>query len=166
MMKKSEDLIDKIVSDWQKLDESIDTKGTEVIGHIVRLASLISRKVDDNLAKYDLSVGEFDVLAALLRSDNQQLAPGQLQNLILISSGGLSNRIKRLEKHGYIERFPDKEDGRGVIVALTDSGKTLIEEAAPSHLMLEKTMIQSLKKSEAEALQQLLHQLLIHLDDH
>ncbi len=164
-MKRSEDLIDEIIADWQKFDANIDTKGTEVIGRIVRLGSLISRKVDENLAQYDLSVGEFDVLAALLRADDHQLTPSQLQDLILISSGGLSNRIKRLEKNGYIERFPDKEDGRGVIVALTDNGKQLIEEAAPSHLALEKSLIQSLKKSETDALQQLLHQLLIQLDD-
>ena len=40
-----------------------------------------------------MTVGEFDVLAALAREKKQELMPKQLQDLILISSGGLINRI-------------------------------------------------------------------------
>lgn len=164
-MKKTDDLIDAIITDWHKFDHKIDTDGTEVIGRIVRLGSLIGRKVDANLAQYDLTVGEFDVLAALLRAEQKQLTPSQLQDLILVSSGGLSNRIKRLEKNEYITRCPDKEDGRGVIVRLTNNGQSLIEQVAPSHLALEKSLIQSLQVTEAESLKKLLNQLLINLEE-
>ncbi len=158
------DLIEQIVQDWQRSNESLDTSGTEIIGRIVRLSSLIGKKVDENLAQYDLVVGEFDVLAALLRADKHQLTPTQIQAVILISSGGLSNRINRLEKSGYIVRLPDPADRRGVIVELTAEGKALIEKIVPTHLAVENSLIESMSKADAASLQYLLRGLLIVLD--
>lgn len=163
-MSNKTDLIDTIVSDWAKTDITLNTNGTEVVGRIVRLASLISRKVDANLAEYELNVGEFDVLAALLRADNHSLAPFELQDLMLVSSGGLSNRMKRLEKNGLITRAQAKEDGRGVAVQLTKVGKALIEKAVLSHLTIENALIESMQKADAESLQHLLRGLLLALD--
>lgn len=164
-MKHTNDLIDVIIADWQKVNPEIDTAGTAVIGRIVRLSSLIAKKVDANLANYSINIGEFDVLAALLRADKHQLSPGQIQDLSLVSSGGLSNQIKRLENNGYVSRTQGKTDGRSVIVQLTPSGKALIEDAARSHIALEKALIQSLTPSECESLQGPLHELLLALDD-
>lgn len=158
------DLIEQIVQDWQRSNESLDTSGTEIIGRIVRLSSLIGKKVDENLAQYDLVVGEFDVLAALLRADKHQLTPTQIQAVILISSGGLSNRINRLEKSGYIVRLPDPADRRGVIVELTAEGKTLIEKIVPTHLALEKSLIMALNVQDQAQLQSLLQRLLITIE--
>ncbi|MGL4673853.1 MAG: MarR family winged helix-turn-helix transcriptional regulator [Wohlfahrtiimonas sp.] len=163
-MGNTTDLIDTIVSDWAKTDITLNTNGTEVVGRIVRLASLISRKVDANLAEYELNVGEFDVLAALLRADDHSLAPFELQDLMLVSSGGLSNRMKRLEKNGLITRAQAKEDGRGVAVQLTKAGKALIEKAVLSHLAIENALIESMQKADAESLQHLLRGLLLALD--
>ena len=164
MMNNYRDLIDTIVADWHKINPELNTKGTELVGRIVRLASLINRKVDSNLAEYDLNVGEFDVLAALLRADKNELAPFELQSVILVSSGGLSNRMKRLEKNGWIKRTPARFDGRGVSVRLTRSGKALAEQAEDSHLALENELISSLSAADAGSLQTLLRQLLITVD--
>lgn len=163
-MDNKTDLIDAIVSAWAKTDESLNTNGTEVVGRIVRLASLINRKVDANLSDFDLNVGEFDVLAALLRADNHVLSPFELQDLILISSGGLSNRMKRLEKNGWITRTQARKDARGVVVSLTESGKALVEKAVVAHLALENSLIESLNEADAKSLQQLLRGLLINVD--
>lgn len=164
-MKSTEDLIDIIIADWHKIDADINTKGTEVIGRIVRLSTLIARQVDANLANYEMNTGEFDVLAALLRAHKHELAPFELHGLMLVSSGGLSNRLKALEKKGLIRRAPARFDGRGVLVRLTKVGKVLIEEVAATHLALENSLIESLTATDAESLQHLLNKLLVALDD-
>lgn len=163
-MAEKTDLIGAIIEDWQQYDATLNTHGTEVVGRVVRLASLINRQVDENLAQYDLQVGEFDVLAALLRNPSHQLTPSQLQAVILISSGGLSNRINRLEKRGWIERLPDANDKRGVIVSLTASGKDLITCAVQSHLALENTLVAHLSGASQGQMATLLHDWLKKLE--
>lgn len=163
-MAEKTDLIGAIIEDWQQYDANLKTQGTEVVGRLVRLASLINRQVDENLAQYDLQVGEFDVLAALLRNTAHQLTPSQLQTVILISSGGLSNRINRLEKRGWIERLPDDNDKRGVIVSLTASGKDLITRALQSHLDLENALVAHLTPATQGQMATLLHDWLKQLE--
>jgi transcriptional regulator pecS len=56
----------------------LDTSGTEIIGRIVRISSIVGRSVDKNLVRFQMTVGEFDVLAALAREKKQELMPKQL----------------------------------------------------------------------------------------
>lgn len=157
------DLIAGIVDQWKEtaVEPLPSLMGTEIIGRIVRMNSLVSRKIDENLATFQLNVGEFDLLAVLLREPAHALTPSEIQSLILISSGGLSNRMTRLESRGFIERLPDPRDRRGVIVSLTQSGKSLIETVAPTHLAIENASIEMLSFDEQLLLKNLLKKILL-----
>ena len=157
------DLIAGIVDQWKEtaVEPLPSLMGTEIIGRIVRMNSLVSRKIDENLATFQLNVGEFDLLAVLLREQTHALTPSEIQSLILISSGGLSNRMTRLESRGLIERLPDPRDRRGVIVSLTQSGKSLIETVAPTHLAIENASIEMLSFDEQLLLKNLLKKILL-----
>lgn len=157
------DLIAGIVDQWKEtaVEPLPSLMGTEIIGRIVRMNSLVSRKIDENLATFQLNVGEFDLLAVLLREPTHALTPSEIQSLILISSGGLSNRMTRLESRGFIERLPDPRDRRGVIVSLTQSGKSLIETVAPTHLAIENASIEMLSFDEQLLLKNLLKKILL-----
>ncbi|EJL1509278.1 MarR family transcriptional regulator, partial [Salmonella enterica] len=112
------------------------------------------------LARYNLNVGEFEVLAALARNPDRQLSPKELQKKILISSGGLSNRINRLEEKKYIVRIPDPSDRRGVIVRITPEGRKLTLEAVVTHVAIEEALIQGLDIEDREQLAGLLKKLI------
>jgi len=43
-----------------------------------------------------------------------------------ISTNILSNRLKRLESHGFIEKYPDPEDGKSAYYLPTEFGLTLL----------------------------------------
>ncbi|WP_230370023.1 MarR family winged helix-turn-helix transcriptional regulator [Paludibacterium denitrificans] len=106
-------------------------------------------------------MGEFDVLAALRRKGPPyQLSPNQLQSMVLISSGALTNRINRLEEAALVTRSPDPEDRRGVIVTLTDKGLAVIEDAVVHHLAAEAELIETLDAEERAQLAGLLKKLL------
>ena len=67
---------------------------------------------------------EFDVLAALRRAGAPyELSPGRLLRETLVTSGTMTNRVDRLAARGLVERYPDPDDRRGVIVRLTPEGK-------------------------------------------
>lgn len=156
----SKDFVDKLIQEWLDAVPSLDLSGLPVIARIVRMSHYISQFVDANFARYNLNVGEFEVLAALARNPDRQLSPKELQKKILISSGGLSNRINRLEDKKFIVRIPDPSDRRGVIVKITPEGRKLTLEAVVTHVAIEKALIQGLQAEDREQLAELLKKLI------
>lgn len=159
------DLIDDIIQKWQQTDlPETSFVGTEIIGRMVRMNAFIQLQIESNLARHNMNIGDFNLLAVLLREEPQELTPGRIQELILVSSGGLSNRMTRLEDRHLITRLPDPNDRRGVIVKLTPKGKALIEAAAPTHLALENQLVEKLSEEDQAQLITLLKKMLLHFE--
>jgi DNA-binding MarR family transcriptional regulator len=154
------DFVDKLIQEWLDTVPSLDLSGLPVIARIVRMSHYISQFVDANFARYNLNVGEFEVLAALARNPDRQLSPKDLQKKILISSGGLSNRINRLEAKKYIVRMPDPADRRGVIVKITPEGRKLTLEVVVTHVAIEKALLEGLEAKDQQQLAGLLKKLI------
>ena len=73
---------------------------------------------------------EFDVLAALRRAGGDyELSPGRLLKETLVTSGTMTNRVDRLAARGFVERLPDPNDRRGVLVRLTPEGREAVDGA-------------------------------------
>lgn len=160
------DQIDRIVTLWHRARPDLSFNSTEVIGRVVRLEYFITRRVLQDLAYYDLNVGEFDVLAALRRHPPSfQLSPNQLQSMVLISSGALTNRINRLESRGLVTRAQADHDRRGVIVTLTDEGYKVVEEAVKHHLAAEAELAAALTEEEQQQFAALLKKMLLSVED-
>lgn len=160
------DQIDRIVALWREVRPDLDPTSTEVIGRIARMEYFVTRRVLQDLAQHNINVGEFDVLAALRRRGAPyQLSPNQLQNMVLISSGALTNRINRLESASLVTRSPDPNDRRGVIVTLTERGLEVIEQAVVNHLRAEAELLEPLDQGERAQLAALLKKLLLHHED-
>lgn len=155
------DFVDHLIQEWLDTVPTLDLSGLPVIARIVRMSHYISQFVDANFARYNLTIGEFEVLAALARNPDRQLSPKDLQEKILISSGGLSNRINRLEDKKYIVRMPDPTDRRGVIVKITPEGRKLTLEVVETHVAIEKALIQGLDKADQSQLANLLKRLIL-----
>ena len=67
------------------------------------------------------------MLAALRRAGAPyELSPGKLLRETLVTSGTMTNRVDRLVARGYVERNPDPDDRRGVLVRLTPEGKAAV----------------------------------------
>lgn len=83
--------------------------------------TLLSRPaIEAVFAKHGIDTGEFDVLATLSRSGPPYaLRPTELFETMMISSGGLTDRLRRLEKRGLIVREASDEDRRSLIVRLS-----------------------------------------------
>ena len=70
------------------------------------------------------------MLAALRRAGAPyELSPGRLLRETLVTSGTMTNRVDRLAARGLVERYPDPDDRRGVIVRLTPEGKATVDGA-------------------------------------
>ncbi len=78
----------------------------------------------------------------------------------MISSGGMTNRLDRLEHAGLVERRPDPSDRRGKLIALTDAGKRVIDELISRHVANEEQLLSVLTTAEQEKLNALLRKLI------
>src|SRR5688572_18106393 len=157
------DAVDRIAAQWRRERPDLDSTPMEVIGRISRASALIQRELEPVFAQHGLTGGDFDVLATLRRS-GASLPPGELSRSTMVTTGGMTKRLDRLEALGLIRREPDPRDRRGKRIALTDSGRALIDRAVEAHLQNEERLLAELSPAKRKELAALLRELLIVVD--
>jgi DNA-binding MarR family transcriptional regulator len=119
-------------------------------------------RMEKAYAPYGISRGEFDVLATLRRSDAPYtLSPRQLSATLMLTTGGMTGRLDKLERAGLLRRSPDPHDRRGLQVTLTDKGLRLIDEAVGAGLAVQTEALAHLDEERAGQLAALLRELLM-----
>ncbi|MDH6705863.1 DNA-binding MarR family transcriptional regulator [Kitasatospora sp. MAA19] len=142
---------------WRRERPDLDVSPLAVIGRLHRLAARLTGELTLVYARYGLSEGEFDVLAALRRAGTPyERAPGELAAHTMVTTGAMTKRIDRLERAGLVTRRHAEDDRRGRVVALTDAGLRLIDEAFTAHVRNEHRLLALLSPEESAALQSLL----------
>ncbi|WP_422734720.1 MarR family winged helix-turn-helix transcriptional regulator [Micromonospora sp. WMMD558] len=155
------DDVDGIVEQWRRERPGIRPEPMAVFGRIYRLARLVGDEQERTYARWSISRGEFDVLAALRRAGAPYaLPPKALAASMMLTSGGMTGRLDRLERAGLVRRSPDPADRRGLQVTLTDAGRELVEEAAEAGLAVQRRLLDVLPPEDQERLGDLLRTLL------
>ena len=127
------DVLDGIVQDVHDLYPGMEVTGLPIIGRVLRLARYLEARREKQLDGYGLTVPDFDVLATMRRqAGDTAINIRTLQRSMMLSSGGTTKRLDRLEMAGHIERLPDPSDRRGVLIRLTSDGLALIDEILPA----------------------------------
>jgi DNA-binding MarR family transcriptional regulator len=157
----------RAVAQWATEFPDWELAPMEALGRLGETATIIdTRHISPLFAEYGLQRGEFDVLAALRRSGAPyELTPSRLFEITMSSSGGMTARLDRLEKMGHVERRPNPDDRRGVLVRLTPSAVELIETVTPAHLANEARLTSCLKADELSQFSGLLKKLLRHAEE-
>jgi DNA-binding MarR family transcriptional regulator len=159
------DAVDTIEAQWRQERPDLDPSPMTVIGRITRLAALLERELDTAFAEYGLAGCDFDVLATLRRSGAPyRLTPTELSRSTMVTTGGMTKRLDRLEAGGLIRREADPRDRRGKLIALTDEGRRLIDRAVEGHLVNEERMLAGLSRSDRKQLADLLRGMLLTVD--
>ncbi len=159
------DHVGMLIAQRRRETPDIPLDGMEIFARARRLTLLSRPRIEAVFAKYGVDTGEFDVLATLSRAGPPyRLRPTELFQALMISSGGLTDRLRRLEDNGLIARETSPSDGRSVTVRLTAKGKSLIDKAFAEDMLTERAMLSTLGKGEREQLAQLLAKLLADLE--
>jgi DNA-binding MarR family transcriptional regulator len=82
----------------------------------------------------------------------------------MVTTGAISKRLDRLERAGLVLRRADDHDGRGRIVALTDAGRRVIDDAFTEHMANERRLLDALPEADAAALEAILTRWLRQLE--
>ena len=162
-----DDRVDNIIREWRQHRPDLDYSPLEVVSRVLRAAHYLQVRLDEIAAAYGLShTGDLDVLTNLDRvGQPHERTPSELAEAQLVTAGGMTVRLNRLQRAGLIERRPNPHDGRGVLVRLTPIGQELARDALATLIEAQEAAIQALEPSERTALAGLLRELLVALGD-
>lgn len=122
------DVIDAVLADWRNARPQTQADALNIVGRILWLGRRYEEAVAQMLAEHGLSYSDYDVLATLRRAGAPfELSPTDLAKRVLLSSGGLTACLRRLETRGLVSRHSVKEDRRRLLAQLTPEGLTLVE---------------------------------------
>jgi DNA-binding MarR family transcriptional regulator len=159
------DETDGLLEAWARERPDLDVAPLAVLSRVTRLARHLDRERRAAFAEHGLEGYEFDVLAALRRAgDPYELTPGQLLRETLVGSGTMTNRLDRLEARGLVSRRRDPDDGRGVRVRLTATGRDRTDAAVADLLDRERVLLAALPDADRDRLAHLLRGVLGHFE--
>lgn len=146
---------------WEAEYGALDLSHLPPLVRLARLGILIEAFQHDVLEPFELTPGDYGVLAALRRSGAPYaLKPSQLYYGLQRSSGGMTKILKRLEAAGLVERAPDPDDGRSTRISLTERGKSLQERVFHAFIAATSSLMEPLGDHQKEAVSDLLADLL------
>jgi MarR family transcriptional regulator, 2-MHQ and catechol-resistance regulon repressor len=108
---------------------------------------IMERAVKD-MKKNGLSENEFTVLELLHHKGRFPLQ--QIGEKILVTSGGITYTIDKLEAKGYLNRVASPEDRRIIYAEITPEGNKLIQNIFPSHAEVIQSMMAGLPAEEKQ----------------
>ncbi|WP_219417354.1 MarR family winged helix-turn-helix transcriptional regulator [Pseudonocardia nigra] len=160
------DAVDLILEQWARQDPELDASAMAVFGRLHRSFLRYQAQLARVFEEHGITMAAFDVLAALRRSGPPfRQTMGDLAGITLVTSGGITQRVDRLESAGLVAREKDAHDGRVVHVQLTDEGRALIDRVTRAHFANEKEMLAGLGETEQRQLAKLLRLLERSLED-
>jgi DNA-binding MarR family transcriptional regulator len=90
-----------------------------------------------------------------------------LADTVLRTSGGMTKMIDRLERAGLVERFPDPDDRRALLIGLTRKGIRVSDKASDAYTEGRQRVLRRLKASEIDDIDLMIKRLLeVFEEDH
>lgn len=124
---------------------------------LARAHTALEQRAAEDVARHDLTIAEFGVLEALYHKG--PLLLGDVQKKVLVSSGGVTYLVDRLEERGLVRRKLCPEDRRARYAELTESGTALMNRIFPEHAACIEDAASGLSGDEQRAATRLLKQL-------
>jgi DNA-binding MarR family transcriptional regulator len=144
------------VANWPQIDP-------EVEGIVVRVDKLhrhFQEAFRASLGEAGLTKEEWKVLMAL---HDRVRSHGWLCQDLDVSTGAMTNRLDKLERRGLIRRAPDPHDRRGVLLKLTETGESQLEDYIEAGARRERELLDDLTVAERQELNRLMSKLLASL---
>ena len=130
--------------DTHQWDSALDPQVVPLFLHLQWAHARSLQGMRPLLLRHGLSAAEFDVLATLRNAlSPYEMTPSQIQQEMVITSGGLTKLMLQLEARGLVERLQFQDDRRVKPLRLTEPGRQLIEAAMHDMLTVSGSWIRS-----------------------
>jgi DNA-binding MarR family transcriptional regulator len=122
--------------------------------YMLRITRRGARAAAEQLATWELSYAQFDVLAQIGASEG--MSQQELAQRLLVTQGNITQLLDKLEQRGLVRRCPV---GRTNKLVLTDAGRGLYAQVVPAHEDWQADRFAGLSLDEQRTLLQLLTKL-------
>jgi len=141
--------------------EFLDPEEWESWGALMMLHRSVIQSLDAELRRaHGLAVTEFDVLITLFNAPDQRLGMSALADRVLLSPGGTTHLVTRLERDRLVRREVDSTDRRKWFSVLTDEGDRVLQGARRTHnAVLRRTLLAATSPNERRTLRGLWHRM-------
>ncbi|ROZ52971.1 MarR family transcriptional regulator [Rhodococcus sp. WS1] len=161
-----EDGVDRIEQAWARERPDMDVSSVGIVTRIWRIARHLERERVERLTELGTDRVTLDVLAMLRRAGKPyRMTAGRLSEAALITPGGISNRLDKLERSGLIKRSFHPKDRRRVDVQLTKKGVQLVDEVVSDVMDHDTRLLEALDDGDQADLRRLLKLLLAQFED-
>lgn len=118
----------------------------------LRGTRLLEQALDDDL-RGSCQITEYELLSMLSEAPGQRMRMSVLADRIVQSRSRVTHTAGRLERRGWVRREPAVEDGRGVVIGLTEEGRATLRALAPQHVeSVRRHLIDQLSPEQLQAL--------------
>lgn len=103
--------------------------GMAFVTSIMRVQQLLLGRTEGVLRPFGLTFARYEVLRLLAFTRTGTLPIGKIGERLQVHPSSATNAVGRLETDGLVVRSPNPNDGRGVLVTITEAGRRLVERA-------------------------------------
>lgn len=144
------------VANWPQIDPDVEG----IVSRVDKLHRHFQEAFRASLGDAGITKEEWKVLMALHHSVRSH---GWLCQDLDVSTGAMTNRLDKLERRGLIQRAPDPNDRRGVLLELTQTGESQLKDYIDAGAGRERELLDDLTLGEKQELNRLMSKLLASL---
>ncbi|SDS85963.1 MarR family winged helix-turn-helix transcriptional regulator [Actinoplanes derwentensis] len=108
---------------WSEHGWETAADGMAAVTSLMRAQAIVQSWVDDVLRPLQLSFARYELLMLLSFTRQGRLPMAKAGARLQVHPTSVTNAASRLEAAGLVERCQDPNDGRGVLVTITDAGR-------------------------------------------
>lgn len=127
----------------------------DLVRNIINLQSKIQKRVGAALSAHGIGLSEYLVLNQLYVATNETMRRSGLAEQVGLSPSGVTRLLNPMEKIGLIEKLDNPRDARVSLVALSETGKKITEEAKISFESSSVALFESLDKKQLSTLSEM-----------
>jgi len=116
-------------ANWERAGWGDVANGMVAVTSVMRAHQILLARVEAALRPYDLSFSRFELLRLLAFSSNGALPITKASDRLQVHVTSVTHAIRRLEANDLVQRIPHPTDGRTTLVAITDLGRSTVEDA-------------------------------------
>jgi MarR family transcriptional regulator, 2-MHQ and catechol-resistance regulon repressor len=153
-----------LVALFARIDNQASVVATRAL---IRAAFLFINSPDRPFNALGMNVSEADVLAVIARAQGMALTCSEIAEATLITKGGITGILDRLEARGLVQREASRDDRRSIVIQLTEKGVDLCHGLFTRLARDDEDLFaEALKPEQIKQFSKLLASLLRTLEDH
>ena len=122
---------------------------------LVRTGERLLACIDQALRHQRLSRAGREALA-ILDGAGQPLSPTVIAERLIVTTASVTSLLDTLERRGLVEREPDPDDRRRLLIMITQEGRAIVDQFLPEVVALQTAALATLTEAERRLLVEML----------